>query len=98
MNREEIDEIAEGAIVMDGFDDCIVGVSEEFGRGTRIVYSKQRIIQKMVKTDLMTEEEADEYFYFKKPNFLNYFYGSLIFYPYICFNKKRYNVKFYRTI
>mgnify|MGYP000017284498 CR=1 FL=1 len=64
MNREEIDEIAEGAIVMDGFDDCIVGVSEEFGRGTRIVYSKQRIIQKMVKTDLMTEEEADEYFYF----------------------------------
>ena len=64
MNREEIDEIAEGAIVMDGFDDCIVGVSEEFGRGTRIVYSKQRIIQKMVKTDLMTEEEAEEYFYF----------------------------------
>ena len=64
MDREEIDEIAEGAIIMDGFDDCIVGVSEEFGRGTRIVYSKQRIIQKMVKTDLMTEEEADEYFYF----------------------------------
>ena len=27
MNREEIDEIAEGAIVMDGFDDCIVGVA-----------------------------------------------------------------------
>ena len=64
MEREEIDEIAEGAIVMDGFDDCIVGVSEEFGMETRIVYSKQRIIQKLVKTGHMDEEEADEYFYF----------------------------------
>ena len=32
MNREEIDEIAEGAIVLDGFDDCIIGVSESFGQ------------------------------------------------------------------
>ena len=58
MDREEIDEIAEGAIVMDGFDDCIIGVSEEFGMETRIVYSKQRIIQKLVKTGHMDEEEA----------------------------------------
>lgn len=64
MERDEIDEIAEGAIVMDGFDDCIVGVSEEFGMDTRIVYSKQRMIQKLVKTHDMTEEDALEYFYF----------------------------------
>lgn len=64
MDRDYIDEIAEGAILMDGYDDCIIGISEEFGMEPRIVYSKQRIIQKMVKTDLMTEEEAIEYFYF----------------------------------
>lgn len=64
MDREIIDEMAEGAIVLDGFDDCIVGISEEFGMEPRVVYSKQRIIQKMVETDLMTEEEAIEYFYF----------------------------------
>lgn len=73
MDRDYIDEIAEGAIVMDGYDDCIVGISEEFGRETRIVYSKQRIIQKMVKTDLMTEEEAIEYFYF---NMVGGYYGE----------------------
>jgi len=64
MDRELIDEMAEGAIVMDGFDDCIVGISEEFGHDTKIVYSKQRIIEKLVKTDHMTEEEAVDYFYY----------------------------------
>jgi len=73
MDRELIDEIAEGAIVMDGYDDCIVGISEEFGRETRIVYSKQRIIQKMTKGGLMDEEEAIEYFYY---NMVGGYYGE----------------------
>jgi len=64
MNREDIDEIAEGAIVLDGFDDCIIGISESFGHETCIAYSKQRIIQKLVKTGHMTEEEAVDYYYF----------------------------------
>ena len=64
MERDEIDEIAEGAIIMDGFDDCIVGISEEFGMETRIVYSKQRMIQKLIKNSDMTKEESLEYFYF----------------------------------
>ena len=64
MNREIVDEMAEGAIVMDGFDDCIIGISEEFGQDTKIVYSKQRIIQKLMKSSEMTIEEATEYFYY----------------------------------
>lgn len=64
MDRETIDEIAEGAIVMDGFDDCIIGISEEFGQEPRIVYSKGRIVEKLVKTGHMTHDEAEEYYYF----------------------------------
>tara|TARA_R110000803_G_scaffold90401_3_gene157717 strand:+ start:3254 stop:3511 length:258 start_codon:yes stop_codon:yes gene_type:complete len=64
MDRDYIDEMAEGAIILDGFDDCIVGISEEFGGETRIVYAKQRIIDKLIKTGLIDEEEALEYFYF----------------------------------
>jgi len=64
MDREIVNEMAEGAIVMDGFDDCIIGVSEEFGHDTKIVYSKERVIQKLMKSGEMTEEDAIEYFYY----------------------------------
>ena len=40
-----IDEIAEGAIILDGLDDAIVGVTEEFGNETRILYSREKIIK-----------------------------------------------------
>ena len=46
MNIEgyDIDTIAEGAIKLDGLDEAIIGVVEEFGNGTRILYSKNKII------------------------------------------------------
>ena len=43
-----------------GFDDCIVGITEEFGNGNRVLYSKEKIIQKLMED--MSEEEAYEYF------------------------------------
>ena len=41
-----INEHAEGAVLLTGFDDCIVGITEEFGNGNRILYSKEKIIIK----------------------------------------------------
>jgi hypothetical protein len=32
-----IDEIAEGAILLDGLEDAIIGVVEEFGNGPRVL-------------------------------------------------------------
>ena len=55
-----INEYAEGAVLLTGFDDCIVGITEEFGNGNRILYSKEKIIQKLMED--MSEEEAYEYF------------------------------------
>ena len=44
----------------DGFDDCIVGV--EASSNTLLVYSTQLILEKLVKENEMTWEEAIEYF------------------------------------
>ena len=45
MTREEVEELYEGAILLEGFDDCIVGVTEEFGNGIRILYSRDKIFK-----------------------------------------------------
>lgn len=55
-----INENAEGAVVLTGFDDCIIGVVSEFGNGNRVLYSKEKIIKSLMKD--MDEEEANEYF------------------------------------
>lgn len=79
MTIDDINELAEGAILLTGFDDCIIGITEEFGNEPRILYSKDKIIKKLMED--MTEEEAYEYYdyniiggYFgeRNPIFLSY--------------------------
>lgn len=50
----------EDFIKADGFDDCIVGVESD--HPLRLVYSTQLILEKLVKENEMTWEEAIEYF------------------------------------
>ena len=57
-----IDEIAEGAIILDGLDDAIVGVTEEFGNGRRVLYSADKIINILMERDGMTWHEAVEFY------------------------------------
>lgn len=72
MNRDWLDEYEiEGAIILEGFDDCIIGITEEFGLGPRILYSKENIINKLSKE--MTEDEAFEYYEF---NILGGYFGE----------------------
>lgn len=59
-----IDEIAEGAIILDGLDDAIIGVVEEFGRDNRILYSKNKIIEILSERDGMDQSEAEEFYCF----------------------------------
>lgn len=58
----DLSEFAEGAIILDGYDDCIIGITEEFGNGPRLLYSRDKIISKMVNEDGMDEEEAIEFY------------------------------------
>ena len=50
-----IDEIAEGAILLDGLEDAIIGVVEEFCNGRRVLYSTDKIINILMERDGMTD-------------------------------------------
>ena len=71
MNKHYLFEQAEGSIILDGFDDCLIGIAEEFGNGPRLIYSKDRIIHKLRED--MTEEEAYEYYDY---NILGGYFGE----------------------
>ncbi len=59
----DLDEYAEGAILLTGLEEAIIGVVEEFGNGPRVLYSKRKIIELLTK-DGMTQSEAEEYYDF----------------------------------
>lgn len=46
---------------MDGYEDCIVGIVEQFGKPPILCYNKLLVIQKMID-DGASSEEAEEYF------------------------------------
>ena len=58
----DIDEYAEGAILLDGLEEAIMGITDEFGNGRRILYSKDKIINILMERDGMTSSEAEEFF------------------------------------
>lgn len=58
----DIHEYAEGAILLDGLEEAIIGIVEEFGNGRRILYSKPKILSILCERDLMTEQEAEEFY------------------------------------
>jgi hypothetical protein len=58
----DIHEFAEGAIILDGLDDAIIGIVEEFGNGPRILYSKPKILNILCERDSMTQSEAEEFY------------------------------------
>ena len=62
MDRKVIEDMFPDDELMfaDGFDDCILGVSE--GINSRIIYNAEAIIRSLAKD--MDEDEASEYFMF----------------------------------
>lgn len=62
--RKWVNEIAEESgedlLVMDGFDDAILGVTDSFG-AMRVVYCRHRIISILVEEGLSEEEAWDHY-------------------------------------
>lgn len=62
INGYDINEIAEGAVILDGLDYAVIGVIEEFGRDNRILYSKNKILEILSQRDGMTWSEAEEFY------------------------------------
>lgn len=59
-DQRYLDDDSNGLLVMDGFDDCIVGICHRFG-DSFVVYDQQKVITKLTERDGMTEEEAREF-------------------------------------
>jgi hypothetical protein len=59
----DIDEYAEGAVLLDGLESAIIGIVEDFGSsGRKLLYSKQIILDILQERDLMTMSEAEEFY------------------------------------
>ena len=52
--------------VMVGFDDCIVGIVEQFGRPPIVCYDRNKVIQKMAEEQDSSFEDAEEFFLFNQ--------------------------------
>jgi hypothetical protein len=64
--REELaEQFGEDILLMDGYDDCVVGVVEQFGRPPIVCYDRELVIRKLME-DGMTQEEAEEFFEFNQ--------------------------------
>jgi hypothetical protein len=59
----DIHEYAEGAVLLTGLDNAIIGIVEDF-TGKKILYSKHKIINILTVRDGMTESEAEEFYYY----------------------------------
>jgi len=64
INGYNINEYAEGAILLDGLNDAIIGITEEFGKDNRILYSKSKILSILCERDGMSISEAEEFYDF----------------------------------
>lgn len=68
MTIEEVNEFCETTeeelLKVDGYDDCIEGIGYHIEHGHILVYSERKMLDKMVKEDGMTYDEAKEYFDF----------------------------------
>jgi len=58
-------EIPEDMLRMNGYDDCAIGIVEQFGRPEILCYDKRKVIEKLQKEG-MTEEEAEEFWSFNQ--------------------------------
>ena len=52
----------ESALVIDGFDDCAIGVLERCGMEPIVIYDKEKIIEQLMVDEGYNHEGANEYY------------------------------------
>ena len=63
--RDELAEIDPDLLLMDGFDDCIIGICEAFGSLPVVAYDYDKVLANLQASG-MTFEEAVEYHEFNQ--------------------------------
>jgi hypothetical protein len=65
MTRKEIrEQYGDSIMLMDGYDECIVGVCERFGQAPFVMYDQEKVIQSLCKE--MSRDEAIEFMDFNQ--------------------------------
>tara|TARA_R110000787_G_scaffold155704_3_gene269460 strand:+ start:653 stop:961 length:309 start_codon:yes stop_codon:yes gene_type:complete len=54
----------ESAMIMDGYDDCVIGILERFGMEPIVLYDKEKVINKLVENGCDDHEGANEFYEF----------------------------------
>jgi hypothetical protein len=52
----------EDALIMDGYNDCAVGILERYGMEPIVLYDKEKVIQQLMDEGIDTYEEALEFY------------------------------------
>lgn len=65
MTRDQIADINPDLLLMDGFDDCILGVGSRFGSEEFVIYDLSKVIAQL-ESQGMTHDEAVEYHCFNQ--------------------------------
>ena len=55
-------EMYDGLMIMDDFDDCIIGMIRGIDTGNKVCYSYNKVIAKLIADDEMEEIDAIEHF------------------------------------
>lgn len=63
MDMDFLAEAHPDVMLVDGYDDCIIGIVNRIGTSSVLLYDTEKIIAKLVK-DGLTDEEAYEFFEF----------------------------------
>jgi len=56
----------ESALIMDGYDDCVIGVLERYGMESIVLYDKEKVINKLVENGCDGYEGANEFYEFNQ--------------------------------
>jgi len=57
----------ENALVMDGYDDCVIGVLERYGMEPIVLYDKEKVINRIIELSPgSTYDDAIEYYEFNQ--------------------------------
>jgi len=62
---EQIADLYPEIMLMDGFDDCIIGICQRFGQEPIVAYDVTKIFESLI-AEGMTYEEAVEYYEFNQ--------------------------------
>jgi len=64
---ERLSEIGiDDAVIMDGYNDCVIGVLERYGMESIVLYDKAKVIDKLIEDGCDDYEGANEFYEFNQ--------------------------------